>query len=683
METYEMRSLFTLNMEGLHLCLHQFETLVAQICPLLYDHLAENSIRPAMYASQWFLTLFASSFPTPLVLRMYDLVFAQGAILTAMRVAVAVMQKLQDRLLQIHQFEQLMTFLTNGTLYDNEADLIETVFELSSVITYAKLDSVAQTHHRELEQEQSRAQQLVALRLSNRKVKRESWFSWKQTPTSPPTSPTTHAQQQQQQRRTSINQDRAAVSVLHQQIEDLVTALSQLQKDHSQLQESVTSMHLKQLDHEAERDKLLKRNAMLEKKVKKYKAKLINQEKNNLPPAAPNDAHFKEFVDSLRMSGDFGALVAGALASPSAERIPPLSDASKQRRSSQLSNSSVSTINSSNRDSENDTVATTVVADDVPEDTTAASTHSKQEDKQRQDEDDKSSAAAQQSMHQITSELVSIKLANFEMGQKYEQLCQKYEESQRQLFSVQDERDSLARQLADLQVELEAARSDKEIVLQEHEEILKENEELAEKAMASKRTASELQFEKMALVKDVQNLEKRVQTLEKEKQEYLLPRGTFSEEVFAAHRILFDEHRQQQQNKRHTLATTAADKSALELQSKYVESDLRCRELEKLLAEAKVKIAEYEAATNAISPRASMIQMKRTSTASLSILAGASRVTSPTDYSHHRDSTESFASSVTSATSLGSAPVQQKRSSMYARLWTPRNSLAKQPEEVS
>ena len=44
METYEMRTMFTLNIEGLQLRLYQFSSLLAQILPELSDHLADHSV---------------------------------------------------------------------------------------------------------------------------------------------------------------------------------------------------------------------------------------------------------------------------------------------------------------------------------------------------------------------------------------------------------------------------------------------------------------------------------------------------------------------------------------------------------------------------------------------------------------------------------------------------------------
>ncbi|KAI7854981.1 rab-GTPase-TBC domain-containing protein [Circinella umbellata] len=718
METHEMRTLFMLNMEGLHLRLHQFQTLLLQQCPLLFQHLSEHSIHAPMYASQWFLTLFASSLPTAVILRMYDLVFSQGAIPTMMRVAIAVMQKHQERLLNIGQFEQLMMYLTSGTLFDDANELVMTVLDtLTSTITITKLDSIAETYQKENEQAKDRAQQLLNVRLNNktnRRNKRESWFSWgssssllnnsneatatsKGMTVSPPTSPLSPAPSN----KSSLDNYRN-VSTLHQQIEDLVTALSQLQKEHSQLNENVTSMKMHQIDYETERNKLTKRNTTLEKRLKKYKAKLANAtgappSTNSLPPSAaatPNnrieklekDNEFKSFVDSLRMSGDFGSLIAGALAtdgsSDSDNNIKTTTnrktrEVNKKNSSTTSTRSSLTASTSSYRhsnsssqhdDSENDTVATAI--EDL------SPTNHKDNSKERGE-----------ALHHVTSELVAIKLANFEMGQKYEQMCHKYQQLDKQWNASQHEQTELKQQVNALQTTIEALQLEKEQILQEHEDISRENEELMEKNMAAKRTSAELQFEKMSMSKEMEKLEKQVQTLEKEKQEYFMPRGTFSEEVFAAHRILFEttkkeqEHHNQGLSRRHTLQIQTTKNNEEGFQSKYVESDLRCRELEKLLAEAKVKLAEYEASTMPLSPRASLqrssIHMKRTSTASLSMLA--SRVTSPTSITDpsRRDSAESYASSVTSATSLGSAPnnnssntnSHNKRSSMYAHLW--------------
>ena len=99
METYDMRTMFTLNMEGLQLRLYQFSALLSEHLPMLHAHLSFHSIHAAMYASQWFLSLFAYTYPLPLVLRIYDVVFTEGAPETIMRVAVALLKKNEEKLM--------------------------------------------------------------------------------------------------------------------------------------------------------------------------------------------------------------------------------------------------------------------------------------------------------------------------------------------------------------------------------------------------------------------------------------------------------------------------------------------------------------------------------------------------------------------------------------------------------
>lgn len=622
MEVHGLRTLFMLNMEGLHLRLHQFQYLLEQQFPTLAEHLTTHGMHPPMYASQWFLTCFVPCLPTNLVVRMYDFVFAQGAILTMMRVALSIMHKHHDKLLTITTFESLLSHLTQSSLLDKDDDGFTLPEDHQSAVTPAKLDTLAQTYRRQLEDERERAQQLVAVQLekannTKKPSRRESWFNWATTSTpATPTSPTTPSSII-----TTTTTTSSPVSVLHQQIEDLVTALSQLQKEHSQLNETMTAMKLKELDQDNERTKLSKRNAVLEKKIKKYKLKLA-QVKGAASAAANGEEdgeHYKSFVNSLRMSGDFGALVATALAQDPSRHV---------------------------------------------EDSTANKTTSESK-KERSKQNKRNSTSGQQQQQQqpreMTSELAVVKHANYELNQRYEQLTAQYSQAERDLMDAQSRQEQLNEQLCQLQSTVEQMHVDKEHLLQEHEELAKENEELMEKSMAAKRTQAELEYEKMALAKDMERLNQRIETLEKEKKEYLLPRSSFTEEVFTAHRLLFDPQPAAAATRRpsapaSSTATSHAEPRS-EYESKYVESELRCRELEKLLAEAKVKLAEYETANMPLSPRASL--HRRTSL--------MTTVTSPTT-TDRRDSAESYASSITSATSLGSYS-NTKRSSMYARLW--------------
>lgn len=588
-----MRNLYMLNMEGLHLHLHQFQALLAQRCPELDQHFGQLGIHPSMYATQWFLTLFSYALPASHALRVYDLVFVEGAVETAMRLAIVIMQRNEKNLLSMSQFEQVLTFIASSITFDNETELIQDMLALGDIAL--KMDNIAENHAKDIEREKNRAHQMLAVRFNKKPRKRPE------------------------------SQDRM-VPLLHQQIEDLVTALSQLQKEHTVLSEDNMSLRMQDMDQEAAQSKLMKRNSVLEKRVKKYKVKLANataptESEPFKPVVMPKlddkvrKDQFSSFVNSLRDSGDFGALIAGALDtkqfSPT-ERSAPVQEA-KEEPPAPIEH-----------------VEAPVSDDRITE--------------------------LEQSLSNVTSELVAIKLDRFETQQRYDTLFTHCEDLNRQLEMAQEQQTILLQKIVYLTSELEDCQNERDQIYQDQEDVL-------EKAMIAKKTSAELQLEKMALAKDLERLEQRMQELEDEKKSYFMPRSTFSEEVFAAHSIIYGPTKPAKKDlsRRHTLQLGKTNDE--EYQTKLVESELRCRELEKYLAEAKVKLVELEASA---SPRGSMQlprrgSVKRNSTASLSMLAN--RMSTPTS-PQPRESTESYASSITSVTSYNS-----KRSSMYSRIW--------------
>ena len=110
MNHYNLRDLFVQDMPGLHLRLYQFERLLEDLEPALYCHLRRRNISPHLYATQWFLTLFAYRFPLQLVLRIYDLILSEG-LSAILRFGVVLMRKNAAALLAISDMQHLTTFL--------------------------------------------------------------------------------------------------------------------------------------------------------------------------------------------------------------------------------------------------------------------------------------------------------------------------------------------------------------------------------------------------------------------------------------------------------------------------------------------------------------------------------------------------------------------------------------------
>ncbi|KAG0739394.1 hypothetical protein G6F57_002675 [Rhizopus arrhizus] len=262
METYEMRTMFTLNMEGLQLRLYQFSSLLDQILPDLSDFLTLHEVNVPMYASQWFLTLFAYAFPMELILRIYDIVFAEGAAETIMRVSIAMLKRSQERLMQFTEFEDILDFLCNKMYdaYDNDpGQVISDAVKLSGVITKEKMDHLAETYVAELEKEQKQTEQVLAVRFNfwsksnsngssqsnhsaNRKKKTMSWYAPKKSFES--------------ERQSTSSLREPSMSELHRQIEDLLLALTRMQREAVSLKDELNQTQLDKMDLEAERDAL-------------------------------------------------------------------------------------------------------------------------------------------------------------------------------------------------------------------------------------------------------------------------------------------------------------------------------------------------------------------------------------------------------------------------------------------
>lgn len=111
MYNYGLREMFLPDMAGLHLHLYQFERLLEDLEPALYCHLHRRGVSPQLYATQWFLTLFAYRFPLQLVLRIYDLILSEGLEGAILKFGITLMQKNKESLMGMKDMAHLTTFL--------------------------------------------------------------------------------------------------------------------------------------------------------------------------------------------------------------------------------------------------------------------------------------------------------------------------------------------------------------------------------------------------------------------------------------------------------------------------------------------------------------------------------------------------------------------------------------------
>ncbi|KAI1258868.1 rab-GTPase-TBC domain-containing protein [Xylariaceae sp. FL1019] len=152
MERYDLRSCFLPDLSGLHVRIYQFRELLRQELPALSGHLDDLQVDPA-YVSQWFLSFFAVTCPLPMLFRIYDVIFAEGASETIMRVALSLMHKNESRILACTELEDVMQLLLSRGLWDcyhyNADEFVDDFVSLSGVVSRERLAQLEQSYREE------------------------------------------------------------------------------------------------------------------------------------------------------------------------------------------------------------------------------------------------------------------------------------------------------------------------------------------------------------------------------------------------------------------------------------------------------------------------------------------------------------------------------------------------------
>jgi hypothetical protein len=125
--------------------------------PTLAAHLDELTVESA-YLSQWFLSFFAVTCPLPMLFRIYDVLFVEGASETIMRVALALMKRNEQRILALTEFEDVMQLLLGRSLWDpygrnvkSADDLVNDLVSFTNDVTREKLQGLETSFKEEQE----------------------------------------------------------------------------------------------------------------------------------------------------------------------------------------------------------------------------------------------------------------------------------------------------------------------------------------------------------------------------------------------------------------------------------------------------------------------------------------------------------------------------------------------------
>lgn len=339
MDHYNLRTCYLPDLSGLHLHVYQFQNLLARHRPALFEHLESLNVEP-VYVSQWFLSFFAVACPLPMLLRIYDVIFLEGACETLMRVALSLMQRNEQKIMACTEFEDVMQLLLSRSLWDtyafNADDLVNDFVSLTSLVTKESLQALeasyiqsqgvptgisfpsmqaaasrflgrlwvgSNSHNsvKSLNPNPGASRPTSTLRRSASKQSMTSTLNSVESTSDASTAPTelstATASLDGQKARVKSNMSAHKDRDLHSQIEDLLMALSDLQRQHADL-----TRELQQEREEREEDHVLAKemlNELQEKAPEEQPSELLSRAQDRFASSEPKHASIPQTKHQL------------------------------------------------------------------------------------------------------------------------------------------------------------------------------------------------------------------------------------------------------------------------------------------------------------------------------------------------------------------------------------------------
>ncbi|KAK4787224.1 hypothetical protein SAY86_011057 [Trapa natans] len=129
LENVLVNDCYTNNLSGCHVEQRVFQDLLTKKCPRLSAHLEALEFDVTLVATEWFLCLFSKSLPSETTLRVWDVLFYEGA-KVLFHVALGIFKMKEDELLLTHHVGDVISILQRTThhLFDPD-DLLTVAYE--------------------------------------------------------------------------------------------------------------------------------------------------------------------------------------------------------------------------------------------------------------------------------------------------------------------------------------------------------------------------------------------------------------------------------------------------------------------------------------------------------------------------------------------------------------------------
>ncbi|XP_039120692.1 LOW QUALITY PROTEIN: growth hormone-regulated TBC protein 1 [Dioscorea cayenensis subsp. rotundata] len=126
LENVLVNDCYTDNLSGCHVEQRVFRDLLAKKCPRISAHLEAMEFDVSLVATEWFLCLFSKSLPSETTLRVWDVLFNEGA-KVLFHVALAIFKMKEEELLRTHQIGDVIAIIQSTTHHLFDPDELLTV----------------------------------------------------------------------------------------------------------------------------------------------------------------------------------------------------------------------------------------------------------------------------------------------------------------------------------------------------------------------------------------------------------------------------------------------------------------------------------------------------------------------------------------------------------------------------
>eukprot|EP01055_Gregarina_sp_Pseudo9_P003064 Gregarina_sp_Pseudo_9__3063@NODE_325_length_3153_cov_58_967566_g305_i0_p1_GENE_NODE_325_length_3153_cov_58_967566_g305_i0NODE_325_length_3153_cov_58_967566_g305_i0_p1_ORF_typecomplete_len416_score47_98RabGAPTBC/PF00566_18/1e50_NODE_325_length_3153_cov_58_967566_g305_i05051752 len=154
---------YSLNMFELRRDLRVLEVLLSRRLPKVYRVFQSLDIHIEWLCSEWFLCLFITVFPMPLVLRIWDTLVFEGT-KVLFRVALSVFKVLEPEIHRVRAFDEVIelvrnTFSSAHTMTTSPHTLLKVAFHRIGTLKRAEIDAIRAEQKELMTQEELRAAQ--------------------------------------------------------------------------------------------------------------------------------------------------------------------------------------------------------------------------------------------------------------------------------------------------------------------------------------------------------------------------------------------------------------------------------------------------------------------------------------------------------------------------------------------